>query len=320
MRYNIYGLLLDVNVQNTVIRDFFESKFSSFKVERKECVKIIKNLSISERKDVRDFQSLDELEEKGPHTFEGISNSIFLHGQCYYFKHVYDNFIFWNTDSCFFYLGNTETYILTVVCGYLLKQVVGALSDLGIICLHGAGVTVNHDLDNGLLIFGQSGSGKSSISIKLVEEYKERLICDDVLMLKRVSGHVSGLSNQQFVNIEKGNLAENYTQMRDYIVESVDPFNTKVKIDLNKYSKNAFAPFIVPKTILFSSLERGSQCTIRSLKPIVALQRIVKEVQFYINSQYVPVIYDLIEQCNIYEIIPSVNLEITVQEIYRVLS
>lgn len=319
MKYNIYGLLLDVNAGNDTVRDFFESKFSSFGYDPETSLGFVRTVSVSEKKDPGFFQILDN--ERSVCISADASGDMMAggHGHGYFFKKICNSYVAWNDSDCFYYLADGESHILTVVCGYLLKQVVNALSDIGIICLHGAGVTINHSVDNGLLIFGQSGSGKSSVSIKLVEKYGERIICDDVLMVKKTPAGVLGLSNRQFVNIEKENLDENYSGICHCTVKSVDPFNTKVKIDLGEFSQDAFASVITPRTILFSSLERADKCTIVPLKSTAAFKRIVKEVQFYITPEYVPVIYDLIKQCAVYKIIPSKDVEATICEIYRVL-
>ena len=321
MKYNIYGLLLDVNSENDTVRDFFESKFSSFGYNTESSSECLRTISVSEKNEPGFFQSLDD-DKNSEFLSEAASKDMIVGGYRYgySFKKICNSYVAWNNSDCFFYLADGESHILTIVCVYLLKQVVNALSDIGIICLHGAGVTINRSADNGLLIFGQSGSGKSSISIKLVERYGERIICDDVLMITKRPAGVLGLSNHQHVNIEKENLEENYSGICHCAVKSVDPFNTKVKIDLGKFSQDAFASVITPKNILFSSLRRADKCTIVPLKSTEALKKIVKEVQFYITSEYVPVIYDLIKQCAVYEIIPSRDVDATICEIYRVLS
>lgn len=320
MKYNIFGLLLEVNVQNDIVRSFFESKFSSFGVGSATNSEVLKVFSVSEKNDLKIFQIPDE--EERFDISESISEEITSDGRChgYSFKRICNSYIAWDDSNCLFYIADDETYILTAVCGYLLKRVVNTLSVIGIICLHGAGVTINRSANNGLLIFGQSGSGKSSVSIKLVEKYGERIICDDLLMIKRMPVGVVGLRNCQFVNIEKKNLKENYFGICHCAVNSVDPFNTKVKLDLGEFSKDAFVSEIIPKTILFSSLERSEKCVIAPLKSTEAFKRIVKEIQFYITPEYVPVVYDLIKQCAIYEIVPSRDVEATIHEIYKVLS
>ena len=86
------------------------------------------------------------------------------------------------------------------------------------------------------------------------------------------------------------------------------------------FSQDAFASVIMPRAIVFLTLERSDACTIVPLKSTAALKRIVKEMQFYITPKYVPIIYDLIKQCTVYEINPSKDIEMTINEIYRVLS
>ena len=321
MKYNIYSVLLDVNVKNDIVRDFFASKFSSFAYNLETSSTITRNISVSEKSKLEFFQIFDNIKKTecvSKDTSTDVITNIQSHG--YFFKKIYNSYVAWNDCNCFFYLADGESHILTIVCGYLLKQVVNALSDSGIVCLHGAGVTINHSASNGLLIFGQSGSGKSSISIKLVEKYGESIICDDVLMIKKTPDAVIGLNNRQFVNIERENLESNYSAICHCAVNSIDPFNTKVKLDLSEFSQDAFISAITPKAIMFSSLKRADKCTIVPLKPTTALKRIVKEVQFYITPKYVPVICDLIKQCAVYEITPSRDVEITICEMYRVLS
>lgn len=126
MKYNIYGLLLDVNAENDTVRDFFESKFSSFGYDLKPCAEIVKTVSVSEQKDLEFFRTLDN-GEKTVCASENALAYMIADGRDYSVKKICNSYVAWNGSNCRFYLADGESHILTVVCGYLLKQVVNAL-------------------------------------------------------------------------------------------------------------------------------------------------------------------------------------------------
>lgn len=315
MIYNIHGFYIEIMVKNKNLSDFFYSRFKGFACDvSTNDICSYKMLEICDESLLQ--YCIDDFLDCGEDEY--IKKDLYLNNTKFSVEKIYNSVIANNNNQCIFSIGLDDFRYLRAFATKLMFKIFERLSYEGIFCLHGAGVTINKDTNNGVFVFGPSGSGKSSIVMKLIEKYNEQIICDDIILIQKTNGNrVIGLSNPQNINMEKKNLKKNYKSFENCIVENLDPYNTKIKIDINNYSNNLFAKYICPNTIFISSSQRKKECEIIEMNPMDAYKYLINSTAYYINKEFIPIIYDLVNQCKIFKIIPALEIEKTVNAIYK---
>jgi len=285
---------------------------------------IINLLDVSLIVDIKNERITKYLFDKLSH-FEDLSPQI-----AYYLLEVNESFF--NDKSCeiygnskikldmeqrclwFYYSERDEKLYIELI---ILQYILYILVENEIYYLHGACVTSLGCNKQGILLLGQSGSGKSSLALKMIEN-GERIASDDFLLFKKNQDGYYVYMNKTTPHIHHSNLIENFEK---YVTHSQETsYKTKVLIEdiyTKVYEKN-----ILPQYLFILHNENQKESSISRSDDYDVMRYILKNMcilQHYSYRKYFDFAINIAKQCFAYSFQLNKDIENNVDIIYSVI-
>ena len=186
-----------------------------------------------------------------------------------------------------------------------------------IIGLHGGCITLNGVMEDGVIFCGKSGSGKSTIILKMLER-QEKFTNDDNLMLKIEGGNLIAYKNPQLVGLQIENLNERFKYLKNYVKSNIK-YVEKCRVDYWAYNSGAYADKIYVKKIVWIDSRRLQDAEIFDMGFTALFSELIDSIvpfrNFEINFILDQIIH-AIQLCKIYQLVPSQDIESTLKCIY----
>lgn len=200
--------------------------------------------------------------------------------------------------------------IIQLIAVKLCDIILDVLFQNHIYCMHCGVIVLGDDCNHGIAIIGHSGSGKTSLTIKLTEK-GARLTNDDLAYFTVADGKMRVVKNTQYIGLDEYNLKNNFSYLIPYVVR--DSFLDKSRIDLYKYNPLLYVDELVIDTFCFISDKRKTCPDIRVLNVMEACKKIL-EISNQFNRgrctpAYINSVLDICSSSNLYEAVltPSVS-------------
>lgn len=192
---------------------------------------------------------------------------------------------------------------------FILTAIVMLLHSRKLFYLHAAAL---ENAGNGYLFVGQSGSGKSTNTMHLVESGWNYLSDDIVLLQQKENKEISVHSfpgdfkfNDNFIN----------QPSKDYLKEHIYdvPFNEKKHIDIQKIYPNQFVQYSTPNTVIFPQIVDEPTTRLVPTTHINALTNLLQQSPYIFlphrfKQLHLDVLKDLIKQSDCYLLLSGKDL------------
>ena len=218
----------------------------------------------------------------------------------------YKNYIVYNkiTHILTICLQEKENIIEKIMGIKLVSTVLSLLLQKQIFCIHGSCIKKTN---TGILLLGNSGSGKTSLSLNFIAD-GATMTNDDATFIKYGNGFVA-IKNTQMIGLTDDGIRDYFS----YLSESIDFIdeNKKNRIDLYKYNKNSYDNYIEINKIIWISSDRGSTPLISELKKTKMIKNICTNIsvnKYLYYDVYLKMITELVFKCDNYILHPSNDL------------
>ena len=300
-QYCIYNFYIETLLTNKYVHEYFYYRFLGFRTKMDSInsdlnIKQISNIvSWSYSIDKNDIMCDDYVKDSNDNYINILDYKNYL---------IYDK----KQRTIFVYIEDDNRFMEKVISIRLVSLAISLLMQKNIFCLHGACVEVQK---NGILMMGNSGSGKTSLLLKCIEK-NARITNDDATFIKIKDGKFISLKNTQYFGLTQNGIGTDFPYMSD-CVEFVDD-NSKYRIDVGRVYEDIFADYITIHTIIWISSERAKIADIHKIGYPDIIGRILKNGTVHnkvLFQEYVQNVVDLVLHCDNYELVPCNGLEET---------
>ena len=268
--YSFYGLTIEVRWEGKGIEDEFERFFALFPFTRLSCLNNAATMTLNFA--ITEIPPNIPYSRSEPISFYGLS--IFEIGEQFYI-----------TDGLSSFQAQPQTGIgyITLYCSCKENHSVSKynLFFVGLFHLlpyqnfyhlHAAGLMRD---GVGYLFIGESGSGKSSVSLSLVRQGWYYL-SDDVLLLRTSMDGVEAMSFRKKFYLDPI-LSHHYPEITHHFEATSYGENTKQLLDLEFVYPDRFCPNCFPKVLIFTSIVPRSESMLVPIDQISALIKLMKQ-------------------------------------------
>lgn len=201
-----------------------------------------------------------------------------------------------------------------------LISLIHLLSPRGIYDLHAAAL-VRGDLC--YLLLGDSGSGKSSATLSLVDQ-GWRYISDDALLLKSITDGIEVLTFRKKFFIDP-QLVHHYPEITPYIEKLTNGDGSKRFLDVDSAYPGQFCPKGIPKILIFTSIVSQPKSILMPIDQTCALIKLTNQSSsIFFNRQsakdHFDVLKQLVCQTESYQLLAGRDLYEEPEKINKVLS
>lgn len=200
--------------------------------------------------------------------------------------------------------------IMQLIAVKLCDIILDFLFQNHIYCMHCGVIVLGDDCNHGIAIIGHSGSGKTSLTIKLTEK-GARLTNDDLAYFTVTDGKMRVVKNTQYIGLDEYNLKNNFSYLMPYVAR--ESFLDKSRIDLYSYNPLLYVDDVVIDTFCFISDKRKSCPDIHVFNVMEACKKIL-EISNQFNRgrctpAYINSVLDICSSSHLYEVVltPSVS-------------
>lgn len=223
----------------------------------------------------------------------------------------YKNYLIYDkrTSLLILYVQERTHIIEKILSIKLVSMVLSLLLQHQIFCIHSSCVKFK---DTGLLILGNSGSGKTSLTLSLVEK-GATLTNDDATFIQYGKKFIA-MKNTQLIGLTDSGIKK-YFHYLFHDVSFVDD-NKKYRIDLNQSNPKCFESFIEINKIIWIESHRREVPLLTDMKKMEMIKNICKNIsvnKYLYYDIYLQMITELVMNCNSYVLYPSYNLDQTLQ-------
>lgn len=186
--YNIHGVIVSTDIVNKFLNDAFYKRYKNFIV------------SSSDNCDLR----IDELHilELFDYTNDYNFKSYKTNDNCAYLN-KFEDIIIWKKNQSQIYFSITTQKDSMVAYIWLTRSLDCLLFEhYGLLHVHCSCLSNNDLFDRASIFCGQSGSGKSTIALKMIEQ-GNKLIAEDNLYIKILNNNVIAYSNTSPIKMRK---------------------------------------------------------------------------------------------------------------------
>ena len=267
MKLNILfsSVVVQVNVVSAKIYEFFKYQYASQIYESDD----------TEKYDIRIVECEDKIE-----FFEQAKRN----------SAIEERFLtvtwFSNKDEIVFCVNNASQGVLYQFSLYLSHRMYALITKLNVYSLHGSCVCTPHKQD-GVVLFGGSGCGKSSIALLLTHYYDYKIVTDDLLIMEKSTQKIKIEKNMRSIGISDSDFNCKYQNLHAFVEKA--PFERKLRLNYYKYNPTAYISTCHPKQI-FILQERADIPTIRQISFQTALMKLLQ-----LHSYYGQDVADLLE-------------------------
>lgn len=304
--YSLYGLTIEVRWEGKGIEDQFEQFFFSFPFTRLRCTDNTANVTLHFT--ATDIPPNIPYPKSEPISFYGLS--IFETGDYFYI-----------TDGLSTFQAQPQAGIGRVTLSGSCKEshllskhnlfLVGLFHLLpyqNFYHLHAAGLMRD---ETGYLFIGESGSGKSSLSLSLVRQGWHYL-SDDVLLLRPSMDGVEVLSFRKRFYVDTV-LIHHYPEITPHLLEPSNDGDTKQLLDVESVYPDQFSPNCLPKVLIFTSIVPHSESKLVPIDRTSALVKLMKQsATLFFNRalirEHTEVLKKLLYQTVSYQLLAGIDL------------
>lgn len=304
--YEICNYSFRCNVSDNFISEYFHYRFSGFVCEAE--ISSITDLKIIQRDNVNDI-----LEK---YCFKVDFDDFNF---CDEFINInvvdYKNYIIYlkQHDLIIICLNNYSQIIKKIIAIKLVSLVLSLLLQANVVCVHGACIKHNN---KGLLLIGNSGSGKTSLSLKYIENGAS--ITNDDATFIQCKENFYALKNTQFIGLTEDGILNEFSDYAN-LVSFIDSDNKK-RIDLYRHSQLYFCKEVKITDIVLIDKDRGIVPCISYLSKIDMIKYIIKNISVYkylYYDKYLQMIVNLVENSNSFILHPSNCLDDTFNHLFE---
>ena len=223
----------------------------------------------------------------------------------------YKNYIVYNkkTRVLTVCVQEKEQLIEKIIGIKLVSTVLSLLLKKQILCIHGSCIKKG---DKGILLLGNSGSGKTSLTLNFIRN-GATITNDDATFIK-YGNKFTAIKNSQMIGITDDGIKDHFA----YLSQNIDFIdeNKKHRIDLNRHNKECFAEHIEIDKIIWISSDRGNIPSLSELKKTTMIKNICTNIsanKYLYYDIYLQMISELVFKCDNYILYPSNNLSQTFQ-------
>lgn len=218
-------------------------------------------------------------------------------------------------DSSFF---DKSVHLQHTLWAYVLLKL---LRPKGVFSLHAAGLV--SPAGEGLLLIGQPGSGKSTLSIGLIRAGWGYL-SDDAVLLRRQGEHIEALALRKHFYVDASAAAA----YPDFALGEPVPDTSggqRRRIGVETAFTDQYRPHCIPKRLLFPRIVRDEVSALRAVRPVSALSSLLGESGSQLfdrdtMSAHLGVLNQLIKQSRLYELESGRDLYQTPTELMGLLA
>ncbi|MGQ3685928.1 MAG: hypothetical protein ACUBOA_13120 [Candidatus Loosdrechtia sp.] len=268
--YSLYGLTIEVRWEGKGIKDEIDLLFSPFPFTMLSCLNNTSDITLHFA--ATDIPPNIPYPKSEPISFYGLS--IYEMGDAFYI-----------TDGLSTFQARPQAGIgsITLYCSFKKNHPVSKynLFLVGIFHLfpyqyfyhlHAAGLMKD---GAGYLFIGESGSGKSSVSLGLVRQGWHYL-SDDVLLLRLSVDGVEALSFRKRFYVDPA-LINHYPKITPYLKKTYDGEDTKQLLDLEPLYPDRFCPNCLPRVLIFTRIVSQSESKLIPIDQTSALIKLMKQ-------------------------------------------
>jgi len=155
---------------------------------------------------------------------------------------------------------------------FVSEPLVEMLKYSGLYSLHGAAL---RGRDMSVLVTGESGSGKTSTSLSLVEN-GFKYVSDDTLFIQKTNESVNVYPLYKSFNINQ-DIARRFPQLFNHKKTPV-PKGIKIPIDISKIIPDSHLSCLKPEVIIFPRIISSTQSSIRPIGSMEAYRRLLSQI------------------------------------------
>ena len=297
MFLNFINIQVELIIENPNIKDFFENKYwnqiSSCNFE--PCIKIV---LLCDSKLYSTAQS--SLDNTTSINFMGTD-------------------ITYNEEKIIFINNDIRTNIIQQVSLFLSFVMQIVLTQHNVFVLHGACIV---DKDQGVIIIGNSGAGKSSIVLKEITQYNKKMITDDILILTTINEQIIAVKNIHSIGISDEDLNRYYPYLKPFLdIPRKNNYQIKPRINYEKYDKSVYIDKIKAKKIIFLC-EKQVKPTIKKIEASQAFKYLVNSHRHYFKGviNFFDIFTRLVHTCDCYQLNTCNDIEETINILNGVLN
>ena len=205
-------------------------------------------------------------------------------------------------------------------CNFFLIGLIHLLSRFRLYDLHAAGFIRD---GAGCLLLGESGSGKSSMTLSMVRQ-GWHYTSDDAILLKSSADGVEALSFRKKFFLDPI-LIHHYPEIAPYLEEPTDGEDAKHFLDPELVYPGRFWPNFVPNVLIYTSIVSQPESMLTPIDQTSSLIRLMKQsASLFFNREAVKAHLDalkqLVNQTDSYELLAGRDLYEEPEKISEVLS
>jgi hypothetical protein len=313
--------ITDIDIDNEIINNYFEFRYSSFILLNNlssDCYILILEVS-NPLPFINAF--FEKYKTKSKFTlctnynimcFENKILELFNNNE-YIFTDLNKNCIWFDLKEC-------SMSVQSVMATRLAFHIQMSLTNYGFYCLHGGATTFQGDSECGMLLFGNSGSGKTSIILKLIENGEKTVADDNIFLSIQNENGLAALKNTQNIGVDFNNLNTNFSYLTPYAAKSpLESFADKMRIDLCKYNSNIYLNSLSPKYVIYLDSNSNGVLCAEHLDLESGITLCLKNMMAYSNlyiDRFFDILFTINLSCSRIKLSPSKNLNETVKFLY----
>lgn len=312
MNLKIHNVNFNICFENKVIFDYIKYRFIGF-ISDNNC--IVRNTSHYEIIETKSNKKIIQLIK---------DKKIYINNKKDYYIFNTNEIYLWIADNANYILYNKNdkkisVYIAENCSSHTNEGIAMQICDIisyilhanGIISIHASATTFG---DDGVAFVGNSGSGKTSIALKM-REAGEKILCDDILYLNVFTQQ--GIRNVQKIGLHEKNLKENFSYLSNNI--SHRDSENKERIDLYKVHKSWFINILQINKLVFVNSNKNINANIKKGNAYNIFLHILRNSPKLegLNDLYLFNNIDLlIKHVECFELTPSYDVNKTQQMLY----
>ena len=304
--YSLYGLTIEVRWEGKGIEDQFGQFFFSFPFMKVSCLNNDANITLHFA--ATDIPPNIPHPKSEPISFYGLS--IFETGDYVYITDGLSTFQAQpqaGIGHVTLYRSCKESHLLSKH-NLFLVGLFHLLPYQNFYHLHAAGLVRD---ETGYLFIGESGSGKSSISLSLVRQGWHYL-SDDALLIRSSVDGVEVLSFRKRFYVDPV-LIHHYPEIAPHLLEPSNDGDTKQLLDLEPVYPDRFCPNCLPEVLIFTSIAPHSESKLVPIDRTSALVKLMKQsATLFFNRalirEHTEVLKKLLYQTASYQLLAGIDL------------
>lgn len=232
---------------------------------------------------------------------------IFFDETCYANVVNFNSYIFWqkNEMKIAIYLGDGNELLKKILSIKLVSVVLAVLVQYDVLCLHAAGIGYRN---HGILIMGNSGSGKTSMALKWAND-GACLTNDDATFMRCTDASYLAIKNTQLIGLTQNGINEEFPEYRSSV--SCQDDDGKCRINLYDCHAIHYGDSIKITDIILLENREDREPVIAISPKLHIIKYILSNIsacQFINYNRYVNYVLDLVKRCQTFRFFPSNNL------------